>query len=61
MVEAATNKSNQPAKVNTRKIGQIESVVFIECDIQARVGSKVFRFDTLVHNAARLAKVSKLL
>ena len=39
----------------------IEKVVFLECDIQPKVGSKIFKFNTVVHNSARLAKLSGIL
>ena len=35
--------------------------VFFECDIQERLTKHIFRFNTMAHNAARLAKVSKIL
>ena len=36
-------------------------MVFLECDIQPKVGAKVFKFETVVHNCTRLAKLADTL
>ena len=33
----------------------------MECDIQPKVGDKIFKFETVVHNSARLAKLADAL
>ena len=38
-----------------------ENTVFFECDIQERLAKHIFRFNTMAHNAGRLAVVSKIL
>ena len=35
--------------------------VFFECDIQERLTKHIFNFNTMAHNAARMAQVSKIL
>ena len=46
-----------------KRIARLTQVntVFFECDIQERLTKHIYRFNTMAHNAARLASVSKLL
>ena len=38
-----------------------EASIFMECDIQEKMRKHIFRFDTVEHNAKRLAQLAGLL
>ena len=38
-----------------------QDLVFLECDMQTRLGSMIHKFPVTVHNAKRMAQVSKVL
>ena len=55
MVESSNTRPKCPRPT------PIEQVLFLECDIQSKVGSKIFRYNTVVHQSAKLGKLSNIL
>ena len=49
----------QPARKIVRAFP--ESTIFMECDIQEKMRKHIFGFDSVAHNAKRLAQFSQLL